>query len=86
MLDVVNMTTVPEAPLAREAGLCYASIALVTDFDSWHDSVVDVPTVMARMKQNSQQFVRALLEILPRVPTAPCACAEAVRFAVLGAS
>jgi 5'-methylthioadenosine phosphorylase len=45
VIDVINMTTVPEAPLVREAGMCYAAIAMSTDYDSWHDSVVDVPAV-----------------------------------------
>lgn len=54
--DVIGMTNMPEARLAREAELPYASIAMVTDFDSWHETeaAVDVPAVLAVMAQNSK--------------------------------
>ncbi|WP_421787732.1 S-methyl-5'-thioadenosine phosphorylase [Hyphobacterium sp.] len=53
--DVIGMTNMPEARLAREAELPYAAIATVTDFDSWHETeaAVDVPAVLAVMRQNS---------------------------------
>jgi 5'-methylthioadenosine phosphorylase len=73
---VIGMTNMPEAKLAREAELCYATVAMVTDFDAWHPhhDAVDVAQVVATMKGNSErarQFVVALAHAMPRVH-APC--------------
>lgn len=49
--DVINMTTVPEVILAKELGLCYAAIAMATDYDCWkEDNTVNVKDVLATMK------------------------------------
>lgn len=69
--DVIGMTNMPEAKLAREAELCYATVAMVTDFDSWHDDHdnVDVASVLAVMKSNTekaQALVLQLAKLLPR--------------------
>ncbi|AXN91073.1 putative purine nucleoside phosphorylase [Namao virus] len=60
--DVINMTTVPEAVLAKEAGLCYAAVALVTDYDCWkeRDAPVTVDMVMAAMKNNGDSATRLI--------------------------
>ncbi|WP_298199389.1 S-methyl-5'-thioadenosine phosphorylase [Novosphingobium sp.] len=61
--DVVGMTGLPEARLAREAELCYASVAMVTDFDAWSDSEVDVASVLSTMNANvarAQSLVEAV--------------------------
>ncbi|KAL1433419.1 hypothetical protein MTO96_012541 [Rhipicephalus appendiculatus] len=65
--DVINMTTVPEVVLAKEAGLLYASIALVTDYDSWRADVqhVDVEAVLETMKRNSTVALKVLRAALP---------------------
>jgi 5'-methylthioadenosine phosphorylase len=65
-IDVIGMTAVPEARLAREAGLCYVTLAMVTDYDVWHETeeVVTVQTVMHNLKlniANAQRIVRAAL-------------------------
>lgn len=67
--DVINMTTVPEVILAKEAGLLYAAIALVTDYDSWRLDVqhVDVETVLATMRHNSSVAINVLRAVLPKV-------------------
>ncbi len=82
--DVIGMTNMPEAKLAREAELCYASVAMVTDYDSWHEGhgAVDVATVLATLKGNGDK-ARALVRGLPeRVgPSGTCA-----RMAVTGRS
>jgi len=62
--DVVNMTTVPEVVLAREAGLAYTALALPTDYDCWRDTVVDQAAVLATFAANSdrvQAVVRRLV-------------------------
>ncbi|MFT5507596.1 MAG: 5'-methylthioadenosine phosphorylase [Hyphomicrobiaceae bacterium] len=69
--DVIGMTNMPEAKLAREAELCYATVAMVTDFDSWHDDHdnVDVASVLAVMKSNTekaQALVLQLAKLFPR--------------------
>ena len=66
---VVNMTTVPEVCLARELGLCYAAIALPTDYDSWHQSKesVSVDLVMKTFKENARKATDLLLFVIPRI-------------------
>ncbi|MFN0264464.1 S-methyl-5'-thioadenosine phosphorylase [Tepidamorphus sp. 3E244] len=68
--DVIGMTNMPEAKLAREAELCYASVAMVTDYDCWHPDhgEVDVPEILRILAQNStnaQMLVKALAEDFP---------------------
>jgi len=87
--DVIGMTNLAEARLSREAEICYASLALVTDFDCWHESEEDVTieAVLAVMKQNSAAFKAIIREALPRLAGArACACSEAMKFAVITAA
>uniref|UniRef100_A0A6A7FUL7 S-methyl-5'-thioadenosine phosphorylase n=2 Tax=Hirondellea gigas TaxID=1518452 RepID=A0A6A7FUL7_9CRUS len=60
--DVINMTTVPEVVLARELGLCYAALAMATDYDCWRDSgeAVNVQKVLQVMKSNADTAIRVL--------------------------
>ena len=55
--SVIGMTNMPEAKLAREAELCYATVAMVTDFDCWHDdhTDVDIADILRVMKENSEK-------------------------------
>jgi 5'-methylthioadenosine phosphorylase len=74
--DVIGMTNMPEAKLAREAELCYATVAMVTDYDCWHDdhAHVDVASVLKVMKSNTQkaqELVRQLAKTFPRTHQ-PC--------------
>jgi 5'-methylthioadenosine phosphorylase len=73
--DVVGMTNMPEAKLAREAELCYASIAMVTDYDCWHPGhdAVDVAQVIATLGANADK-ARALVAGLPGRLGAHAAC------------
>ncbi|XP_008314904.1 S-methyl-5'-thioadenosine phosphorylase isoform X1 [Cynoglossus semilaevis] len=67
--EVINMTTVPEVVLAKEAGLCYASIAMATDFDCWkdHEESVCVDNVLKTMKENSNKASSILLSAIPLI-------------------
>lgn len=67
--DLVGMTLVPEAVLAKEAGLLYASIAMATDYDSWRESEtgVCVEEVMATFKQNVAKVTRLLFAVVPKI-------------------
>ncbi|MEP2534101.1 S-methyl-5'-thioadenosine phosphorylase [Shimia sp.] len=89
--DVIGMTNMPEAKLAREAELCYASVAMVTDYDSWHPDhgEVDVTEIIATLTGNAQKG-RDLVGRLPAllgVDRAPCphGCDRALEFAILTA-
>lgn len=67
--DIINMTAVPEVVLANEAGLCYAAIAMVTDYDCWRDDhePVSVESVMAIFKSNVENVKKLLLAVIPRI-------------------
>ena len=89
--DVIGMTNMPEAKLAREAELCYASIAMVTDYDSWHPEhgEVDVSEIIATLLGNAEKgrgLVRRLPDLLGRA-CAPCpqGCDRALDNAILTA-
>ena len=74
--DVIGMTNMPEAKLAREAEISYATVAMVTDFDSWHadHGEVDIRNIIAMMQQNveaARRLVTALAEAMPAT-RAPC--------------
>ncbi|HRK18010.1 MAG TPA: S-methyl-5'-thioadenosine phosphorylase [Hyphomicrobiaceae bacterium] len=69
--DVIGMTNMPEAKLAREAEICYATLAMVTDYDCWHDDhrEVDVPTIIKVLMENvgkAQRLVARLAREFPR--------------------
>ena len=89
--DVIGMTNMPEAKLAREAELCYASVAMVTDYDSWHPDhgEVDISDIIATLTGNADKG-RALVSRLPALlgpERAPCphGCDRALEFAILTA-
>jgi 5'-methylthioadenosine phosphorylase len=70
-VDVIGMTNLPEAKLAREAEICYATVALATDYDCWHESEEDVSVeaVLAVLKRNvdlAKRVVKGAVERLPR--------------------
>ncbi|WP_333714734.1 S-methyl-5'-thioadenosine phosphorylase [Yoonia sp.] len=89
--DVIGMTNMPEAKLAREAEICYASVAMVTDYDSWHPDhgAVDVAEVIATLQGNgtkAQDLVSRLPSLLG-ADRAPCphGCDRALDFAIMTA-
>jgi 5'-methylthioadenosine phosphorylase len=86
-IDVIGMTNLQEARLAREAEICYATLALVTDYDCWHEEEEDVSvgTVLDNLEANAARaaaVVRATIEALPDDRRA-CGCAEALRHAII---
>ena len=84
--DIIGMTNLQEAKLAREAEICYTTIALVTDYDCWHpdhDSVT-VDMIIGNLTHNArtaQQIISAAVERLPFERT--CECASALKFALI---
>jgi 5'-methylthioadenosine phosphorylase len=89
--DVIGMTNMPEAKLAREAELCYATVAMVTDFDCWHPDHdhVQVADIIKVLHANSDNARKLLTDVLPRVGahTGLCAhgCDRALEYAVMTA-
>lgn len=87
--DIIGMTAIPEAKLAREAELCYATIACVTDYDVWHESAesVTVEMVVANLTRNvanAKRIIRALADRLPVDRSAStCGCAGALVNAIM---
>lgn len=84
--SVVGMTALPEAKLAREAELCYAILAAVTDYDAWHASVdaVDAATVFAVLKKNVETGRAAVRELVSALPGRDrCGCAAALDAALV---
>lgn len=89
--DVIGMTNMPEAKLAREAELCYASVAMITDYDSWHPDhgEVDVAEIIATLMGNAEKG-RALVAGLPALlgpdrALCPYSCDRALENAILTA-
>lgn len=83
--DVINMTTVPESVLAREAGICYQPIAMSTDYDCWRESekAVTVDMILKTMHDNGEKVKKILVEIIPRLKDWECNCKEAIKSAKL---
>jgi 5'-methylthioadenosine phosphorylase len=85
-IDVIGMTALPEAKFAREAEICYATLAFVTDYDVWHESeaAVTVEMILENLHQNAamaQQIIRA---VVPQLDGArECACANALKMAIV---
>ncbi len=85
-VDVIGMTNMPEARLAREAELCYATLALATDYDCWHESEEDVTigAVLAIIRRNVENSKRIVREVAVGLPgTGECACAAALEHAII---
>ncbi|MDR1404119.1 MAG: S-methyl-5'-thioadenosine phosphorylase [Candidatus Methanoplasma sp.] len=77
--DIIGMTVVPECQLARELGMCYCSLATVTDYDVWHEEDVSINAVTKTMNECLAKVLR-LLEIgLPRIGDPDCDCTAAAR-------
>jgi 5'-methylthioadenosine phosphorylase len=69
-VDVIGMTNIPEAKLAREAEMSYATLALVTDYDCWHETeeAVSVESIVRILQQNVAMAQRIIAEALPQIP------------------
>ncbi len=87
--DLIGMTALPEAKLAREAELCYATIACVTDYDAWHESEqpVTVEMVIANLQKNVANAQRIIRTVATQLPSdrssSPCTCASALNNAII---
>ena len=84
--DIIGMTALPEAKLAREAEICYATLACVTDYDCWRESteVVTVDIVVANLLKNVSTSRDVLRKVIPRISVErDCPCASALKDAII---
>lgn len=83
--DIINMSTVPEAVLAREAGICYTVAAMSTDYDCWHHSEEPVTWEMIAetMGKNVENVKRIFFKALPRITYEDCYCRKAIETAAV---
>jgi len=84
--DVIGMTNLQEAKLAREAEICYATMALVTDYDCWHETeeAVTVDAIIAILTKNAETARRMVVETLKNLPyERTCECASALKYAII---
>ena len=85
-MDVIGMTNLAEAKLAREAEICYCTMAMVTDYDCWHEEhdAVSVEMVVEVLKKNAATAKEVIGEVVPRISVErSCECAEALKNAVI---
>ncbi len=83
--DIVGMTALPEAKLAREAEICYASLAFVTDYDCWHPSCESVTTemILTNLQKGAETAKKILKLTIPSIPQKrDCVCATALKDAI----
>ena len=84
--DVINMSTVPEVVLAREAGICYAIVAMSTDYDCWkqHEEGVNIEMILQTMHKNAENVKKLLIATIPKISYIECQCREDIKSAVIG--
>jgi 5'-methylthioadenosine phosphorylase len=85
-VDVIGMTNIPEAKLAREAEICYATIAFATDYDCWHETEQDVSIgeVLRILAQSTKIAKSAIRNAVKRLPEKrDCVCASALKYALI---
>ncbi len=85
-VDVIGMTNMPEAKLAREAGICYSTLALATDYDCWREGHEDVSVdaIIAVLRNNVENSKKIIVEVAKRLSTkCGCGCSESLKYAIL---
>jgi len=84
--DIIGMTALPEAKLAREAQICYSMIATVTDYDVWHQTDVNIETVISNAMKNEEAVRKIIKEAIPRISLERnCICSNALAGAIVTA-
>ena len=84
-MDIIGMTNMPEARLAREAEMCFATVAFITDYDCWHDEMVTIDMVIENLNKNVEAAKRLIKKIVPALAgdKKECACKEALKYAII---
>lgn len=85
-VDIIGMTNIPEARLAREAEICYATVALATDYDCWHEDHedVEVESILEIIRQNVS-MARQIIKIAAGKVASdrPCGCGQALEYSIM---
>jgi 5'-methylthioadenosine phosphorylase len=85
-MDVIGMTNLQEAKLAREAEICYVTIAMVTDYDCWHEehAAVTVEQIIGNLTKNAENACKLVREVIQDLPAArTCKCGSALKHAII---
>ena len=85
-MDVIGMTNLQEAKLAREAEICYVTIAMVTDYDCWHDEheAVTVDQIISNLTKNAENACKLVRHVVATMPEArTCNCGSALKHAII---
>jgi 5'-methylthioadenosine phosphorylase len=85
-MDVIGMTNLTEAKLAREAEICYVTIAMVTDYDCWHEEhdAVTVDQIIQTLTQNADNARKLVREVVREFPDGrSCKCGSALKHAII---
>lgn len=83
-MDIIGMTNMTEARLAREAELCYATVAFVTDYDCWHEEMVTIDMVLENLSKNVATAKRLIKEVVPKLSEKrTCDCKDALKYAII---
>lgn len=83
--DIIGMTALPEAKLAREASMCYATLACVTDYDTWHPqhAAVTVDMILANLRANTRNAQAIVADVARKLPERTCGCKNALATAIV---
>jgi 5'-methylthioadenosine phosphorylase len=85
-MDVIGMTNLQEAKLAREAEICYVTIAMVTDYDCWHEehAAVTVEQIIGNLTKNAENACKLVREVIQDLPAGrTCKCGSALKHAII---
>jgi 5'-methylthioadenosine phosphorylase len=83
-MDIIGMTNMPEARLAREAEMCFATIAMVTDYDCWYEEDVNIEMVLGNLFKNVDTAKKLIKEVVPRLSKErKCGCGDALKYAIV---
>ncbi|MBU1853914.1 MAG: S-methyl-5'-thioadenosine phosphorylase [Candidatus Omnitrophica bacterium] len=83
-MDVIGMTNMPEARLAREAEICFATVAFITDYDCWHEEMVTIDMVIENLAKNSESAKKLIRNVVPRISRERnCQCKDALKYAIV---
>jgi len=85
-MDIIGMTNMPEAKLAREAEICYSTLAAVTDYDCWHPEfeTITIDMVIKNLQRNIDNAKKILSDVIKKLPRERnCACKDALKFAIV---
>jgi 5'-methylthioadenosine phosphorylase len=85
-MDIIGMTNMAEAKLAREAGICYATLAAITDYDCWHPQheSVTIEMIIGNLNKNIESSKKILSSVIKNIPdSCSCGCSEALKYAIV---